>query len=85
MMLTQIAAVATEVVLVCEVLLGAVLLLLWAALEVIGYGGLLISIVRRQRWFVVVPAPPKPARDVRWGTTVRAEGLRRHAFQIPNS
>jgi hypothetical protein len=86
-MLSQIAAVATEVVLVCEVLFGAVLLLLWAALEVIGYGGLLFSIVRNQRWFIVVSAPSKPPRDIRWGITVRAAGLRltRSKFLIPNS
>jgi hypothetical protein len=81
-MVTQIATVATEVALVCEVLLGAVLLLLWAALEVIGDGGLLISIVRCQRWFVVVPAPSKPARDVRWGTTGPCRGA--SASRIPN-
>ena len=71
-MLSQIAAVAAAV---CEMLLGVVLLLLWVAVEVIGYGGLLFSLVRSQRWLVVV-TPPRPVRTVKWGTTVRAAGLR---------
>ena len=74
-MVSQLATVAAEVAFVCEVLLGAILLLLWTAFEVIGYGGLLFSIVRRQRW-LVVSAAPKRARDIRWGATVRAAGLR---------
>jgi len=74
-MLNQLATVAAEAAFVCEALLGAVLLLLWTAFEVIGYGGLLFSIVRRQRW-LVVSAAPKRARDIRWGATVRAAGLR---------
>lgn len=76
-MLSQIATMAAEAAVVCEALLGAALLLLWVAIELIGYGGLLFYIVRRQQWFVVVP-PSKPARDVRWGITVRAAGLRRN-------
>ena len=74
-MLSQIAAVAAEAAAVCEMLLGAVLLLLWVAVEVIGYGGLLFSLARSQRWLVVV-TPPRPARTVRWGISVRAAGLR---------
>ena len=74
-MLSQIVTVAAEAALVCELLLGAVLLLLWVALEVIGYGGLLISIARRQRW-LAISAPTRKTRDIRWGTAVRAEGLR---------
>ena len=74
-MLSQMATVAAEAAFVCEVLLGAVILVLWTAFEVVGYGGLLFYIVRHQRWFVV-SAAPKPARDIRWGTTVRAAGLR---------
>ena len=80
MMLSQLATVAAEAVFVCEALLGAVILVLWTAIEVIAYGGLLFYIVRRQRWFVV-SAAPKPARDIRWGTTVRAEGLRARRLQ----
>jgi hypothetical protein len=76
-MLSQIATMAAEAAVVCEVLVGAALLLLWAAIELIGYGGVLFHIVRRRHRFVVV-APSKPARDVRWGTTVRAAGLRRN-------
>ena len=79
-MLSQMATVAAEAVLVCEVLLGAVILVLWTAIEVIGYGGLLVHIVRKQRW-LVVSAAPKPARDIRWGTTVRAAGLRARRLQ----
>ena len=79
-MLSQLATVAAEAAFVCEVVLGAVLLLLWAAFEVIGCGGLLFHIVRRQRW-LVVSAAPKPARDIRWGTTVRAAGLRARRLQ----
>ena len=44
------------------------------------YGGLMFYIVRRQCWFVV-SAAPKPARDIRWGTTVRAAGLRARRLQ----
>jgi hypothetical protein len=73
-MLSQIATVAAEAVVVCEMLLGAALLVLWTAIEVIGYGGLLLKLIRSQRWLVVAPA--KPAREIRWGTTVRAAGLR---------
>ena len=79
-MLSQLATVAAEAVFVCEALLGAVILVLWTAVEVIGYGGLLVYIVRRQRWFAVAVAP-KPARDIRWGTTVRAAGLRARRLQ----
>ena len=74
-MLSQIAGVAAEAAVVCEMLLGAVLLLLWVAIEAIGYCGLLFSIVRRQRWLVVV-TPATPARQIKWGISVRAAGLR---------
>jgi hypothetical protein len=79
-MLSQMATVAAEAAFVCEALLGAVILVLWTAIEVIGYGGLLVYIVRCQRWLVVSSAP-KPARDIRWGTTVRAAGLRARRLQ----
>ena len=79
-MLSQMATVAAEAAFVGEALLGAVLLVLWTAIEVIGYGGRLFYIVRHQRWFVV-SAAPKPARDIRWGTTVRAAGLRARRLQ----
>jgi len=74
-MVSQLATVAAEVAFAGEVLLGAALLLLWTAFEVIGYVGLLFYIVRHQRW-LVVSAAPKRARDIRWGATVRAAGLR---------
>ena len=80
-MLSQMATVAAEAVLVCEVLLGALILVLWTAIEVIGYGGLLFYLVRRQRW-LVLSAAPKPSRDIRWGTTVRAAGLRARRLQV---
>jgi hypothetical protein len=73
-MLSQLATLAAEAALLCEVLLGAVILMLWTAIEIIGYGGLLVAIVRQQRWLVL--SAPKPARDIRWGATVRAAGLR---------
>jgi hypothetical protein len=79
-MLSQMATVAAEAAFVCEALLGAVILVLWTLIGVIGYGGLLVYIVRRQRWLVVSSAP-KPARDIRWGTTVRAAGLRARRLQ----
>ncbi len=79
-MLSQLATVAAEAASVCEVLLGAVLLLAWTAFEVIGYAGLLFYIVRHQRW-LVISAAPKPARDIRWGATVRAAGLRARRLQ----
>lgn len=79
-MVSQLATVAAEAASVCEVLLGAVLLLAWTAFEVIGYAGLLFYIVRHQRW-LVISAAPKPARDIRWGATVRAAGLRARRLQ----
>ena len=75
MMLSQLATVATEVAVMCEVLLGALLLLAWTAFELIGYGGLLFYVARRHGWVTLFP-PAKPRRDVRWGVAVRAEGLR---------
>jgi len=79
-MMSQMATVAAEAAVIGEALLGAALLLVWTAIEIIGYGGLLIVIVRRQRW-LVVSAAPKPARDIRWGATVRAAGLRSRRLQ----
>jgi len=76
-MLSQIATLATEIAVMCEVLLGAVLLLAWTAFELIGYGGLLFSVARRHGWFTLF-APAKPRRDIRWGIAIRAEGLRRN-------
>ena len=76
-MLSQIATVTAEAVVVLEMLLGAALLLLWVALEVIGYAGLLFHVARTQRWLAAY-APSKPVRDIRWGVTVRAAGLRRN-------
>ena len=77
MMLSQIAIVATEVAVMCEVLLGAVLLLAWTAFEPMGYGGLLFYVARSRGWLTQF-APAKPRRDMRWGTAVRAAGLRRN-------
>jgi hypothetical protein len=75
-MLTQIATVIGEIAVICELALGAALLLVWVAIEVIGYGGLAIVALRRQRW-VSFASRPKPARDIKWGATVRAAGIRR--------
>ena len=55
------ATVAAEAAVIGEALLGAALLLVWTAIEIIGYGGLLIVIVRRQRWLVVSAAPSRRA------------------------
>jgi hypothetical protein len=79
-MLSQIATVSADAAVVCEMLLGAALLLLWVAVELIGYGGLLFYTARSQRWFVELTRS-KPARDDRWGTTVRAAGLRSRRLQ----
>jgi hypothetical protein len=79
-MLSQIATMAAEAAAVCEVLLGAALLLFWVAIELIGHGGLLFWTVRSQRWFVVLTLS-QPARDERWGTAVRAAGLRSRRLQ----
>jgi hypothetical protein len=75
-MLTQISTVLGEAIVVCELLLGAVLILAWVAIEVLGYCGLAIAILRNQRWLTLA-STPKPARDIKWGATVRAAGLRR--------
>jgi hypothetical protein len=80
-MFAQIATVIGEAVLSCEIALGATLLLLWAAIEVIGYAGLAIAIVRRQRW-VTFASRPAPARDIKWGATVRAAGIRSQRLQV---
>ena len=59
-------------------LVGAVLLVLWLAIEVIGYGGMLVGFAILRGW--IVPASDsrriRKARDVRWGVVVRAAGLR---------
>jgi len=75
-MFAQITTIIGEVALVCELALGAALVLLWAAIEVIGYGGIALAILRRQRW-VTFSSRPRPARDIKWGATVRAAGIRR--------
>jgi hypothetical protein len=77
MMVTPFTTVMAEAAVVCEVLCGAALLLAWVAIEVIGYSGMAIQVLRRQRWFPM-PARRQPVRDVRWGVTVRAAGLRRN-------
>jgi hypothetical protein len=79
-MFAQIATVIGEAALICEVLLGAALLLLWLAIEVIGYAGLAIAIARRQRWLMLT-SRPQPARDIKWGATVRAAGMRSQRLQ----
>jgi hypothetical protein len=79
-MLAQMATIIGEAALIGEVALGAALLLLWAAIEVIGYGGLAIAILRRQRWMTLA-SQPKPARDIKWGASVRAAGLRSQRLQ----
>jgi hypothetical protein len=63
-----------EMLVVCEALLGAALLLAWAAVEVIGYVGFVLYLALKRGW-IAFAAPPRPKRDVRWGTAVRAAGL----------
>ena len=75
-MFAQIATIIGEAALICELALGAGVLLLWTAIEVIGYGGIALAILRRQRW-VTFTSRPRPARDIKWGATVRAAGMRR--------
>ena len=60
------------------VLLGAALLILWIAIEVIGYGGMLVCAAISRGWLVLPPDSPtiRKSRDVRWGVAVRAAGLR---------
>lgn len=58
-------------------LLGAALLILWMAIEAIGYGGLLFCAALRRGWIVLPSAKAvRKARDIRWGVAVRAAGLR---------
>jgi hypothetical protein len=76
-MLTQIVTIAGEIVVACELLLGAALLLLWVAIEVVGYGGLALAVLRNQRWLTLASPRPRPARDITWGATIRAAGIRR--------
>ena len=75
-MFAQITTIIGEAALICELALGAAVLLLWVAIEVIGYGGIALAILRRQRW-VTFASRPRPARDIKWGATVRAAGMRR--------
>jgi hypothetical protein len=75
-MLTQISTVVGEAAVVCELLLGAALLLLWVAIEVVGYCGLAVAFLRSQRWLTLA-STTRPARDIKWGATVRAAGMRR--------
>ena len=58
------------------VLLGAAILVLWAAIEVVGYGGLVICVALRRGWLVLPSrSTSRKARDVRWGVAVRMAGL----------
>ena len=44
----------------------------------IGYGGLAVSLLKRQRWVSFESKPKaKPMRDIKWGATMRAAGIRR--------
>jgi hypothetical protein len=74
-MVSQLATIGREVVVTFEVVLGAALLLAWAAVEIIGYAGVLWRAAANQQW-VAVRRPVKPAHDIRWGTAVRAAGFR---------
>jgi len=59
------------------VLLGAALLVLWIAIEVVGYGGLLFCVALRRGWLVLPSrSTSRKARDIRWGVAVRMAGLR---------
>ena len=60
------------------VLLGAALLILWIAIEVIGFGGMLVCLAMRRGWIVLPSGSTRTrkSRDVRWGVAVRAAGLR---------
>jgi len=82
-MFAQITTIIGEVALICEVALGAALVLLWAAIEVIGYGGIALAFMRRQQW-VTFTWRARPARDIKWGSTVRAAGLRRIRVRVAN-
>jgi hypothetical protein len=68
-----------EVLVVGEVLLGAVLLLAWTAIEVIGYVGLVFHVALKRGWIAFATPPPPQAR---WGKTVRAAGLRARRQQL---
>ena len=77
-MWTQIATMIGEGAVIGQLVLGVVLFTLWVAIEVIGYGGLAVSLLKRQRWVSFESKPKaKPARDITWGATVRAAGVRR--------
>ena len=79
-MLTQIATIIGEGAVIGQLVLGVVLFTLWVAIEVIGYGGLAVSLLKRQRWVSFESKPKaKPMRDIKWGATVRAAGVRRGA------
>jgi hypothetical protein len=83
-MASQVMTIVGEAVFLGEVALGAVILLLWCAIEAIGFGGWLLQIALNQRW-IVLQRPVKPARDIKWGTAVRAAGFRgrRVRTQVP--
>jgi hypothetical protein len=71
----------SELIVVAEVMVSAVLLLGWAAVEVVGYVTLLVHNIKNQRW-LLIQRSVAPAREIRWGTAVRAAGLhgrRQHA------
>ena len=77
-MWTQIATIIGEGAVIGQLVLGVVLFTLWVAIEVIGYGGLAVSLLKRQRWVSFESKPKaKPVRDIKWGATVRAAGVRR--------
>jgi hypothetical protein len=59
------------------VLLGAALLVLWAAIEVVGYGGVVFCVAVRRGWLVRPSrSTSRKARDIRWGVAIRMAGLR---------
>ena len=77
-MWTQIANIIGEGAVIGQLVLGAALFILWVAIEVVGYGGLVVSLLKRQRWVSFAAKPKaKPVRDIKWGATVRAAGVRR--------
>jgi hypothetical protein len=84
-MVSQVMTVLGEAFVACEIAFGAALLFAWAAIEVIGYGGLLYRMALKQQW-IALQRPAKPANDIRWGTVVRAAGfqVRAHELRIQN-
>jgi hypothetical protein len=77
-MWTQIATIIGDGAVIGQLVLGVILFTLWVAIEVIGYGGLVVGLLKRQR-FVSLASTPKrrTSRDIKWGATVRAAGVRR--------